>query len=165
MSNTEIEKTITSKDLQFYVGLPCAIYELNADGTINKDIEPAPAHTEGVDVSLNKIIAERVNYEPQQIKPILKNIEEITLEDVVHISCDIMGYDRETPEKEKGWLEDDLNDIKEFGFFQFEKHDSIFMPSVILYLIKQGYNLHLLPHGSYLIYNKNGRAFESNEIK
>ena len=52
--------------------------------------------------------------------------------------------------------------IKEFGFIQFDKSDSIFTPEIILYLIKQGYNLHLLPHGSYLIENKNGRAIETN---
>jgi len=162
MSNTEIEKIITAKDLQFYVGLPCAIYELNEDGTINNDIDPAPAHIEGVDVSLNKIIAERVNYEPQQIKPILKDLEQLTIEDTVHISCVIMGYDDGTLQEKIQWNRNDLIDIKEFGFIQFDKSDSIFTPEIILYLIKQGYNLHLLPHGSYLIENKNGRAIETN---
>ena len=154
---------VTAKDLQFFVGLSCAIYELNADGTINYEIDPAPAYIEGVDVSLNKVIAERVNYEPVQIKPILKNLEEITVEEIVHISCNILEYENGTLQEQIQWHKNDVTDIKEFGFFQFDKSDSIYTPQIILYLIKQGYNLHLLPNGSYLIYNKDGRAFETKE--
>lgn len=153
---------ITASDLQYYIGLPCAIYELNNDGTINKDIDPAPAYIEGVDEPLNKIIAERIDYEPIQVKPILTNLEELTIEDTVHMSCEILGYDKGTKEEHIKWHENDLKEIREYGFIQFATSDSIFMPKIILYLIKKGYDLHLLPSGSYLIYNKNGRAFETD---
>jgi len=152
------ETKITAQDLILFIGLPCAIYDLLPNGEINKDIV-ASAYIEGVDVHLNKVISERVSYEPVQIKPILKRLEDLTMSDSVFISCDIMGYDNE-PDKHGNWHKSDLNDIKGFGFFQFEKHDSIHMPKVIEYLIRKGYNMELIPHGTYLLQNKNGIATE-----
>ena len=61
---------ITAQDLILCIGLPCAIYDLLPNGEINKDVV-APAYIEGVDLHLNKIIAERVSYESVQVKPIL----------------------------------------------------------------------------------------------
>ena len=159
-----MKNKITAKDLQFYIGLPCAIYELNSDDTINKNIDPVSHYIEGVDINEDKIIAERAYWKPHQIKPILKNLEEISVRETIHISCTIMGYDSAENEDQKiRWNKNDKTDIKEFGFIQFDKSDSIFMPHVILYLMKQGYNLHLLPSGSYLIENKGGRAIETPE--
>lgn len=134
-------KKITAKDLAPYVGLPCAIY----DGG-----EPVSHYIEGVDIHLNKVIAERVNYEPEQVKPILRRLEDITVEETVYISCDIMGYDRENDELHQKWNQNDKEQINKFGFFQFDTRDSIFTPAVTLYLISRGFNLHLLPEGSYL---------------
>ena len=149
-STTDIK--ITAQDLILYIGLPCAIY----DGG-----EPVSHYIEGVDVNQNKVIAERTNYNPEQIKPILKPLEELTIEDTVFISCEIMEYDKPVNELEKmQWHHNDLNNIKEFGFIQFEKHDSIWMPKVIEYLIRKGYNLNLLPHGTYLVINKNGKTID-----
>ena len=101
MSETVEIKKLTAQDLILFIGLPCAIYDLLPNGEINKDVV-APAYIEGVDVHLNKIIAERVSYEPAQIKPILKRLEELTMSDTVFISCDIMGYNNE-PDKHGGW--------------------------------------------------------------
>lgn len=137
---------ITAKDLIMFIGLPCAIYD-------KKTV--VPAYIEGVDVHLNKVIAERVKYEPAQVKPILKRLEELTIDDTVFISCDIMGYDKPKNNLERmKWHHNDLNDIKEFGFIQFATHDSIWMPKVSEYLIRKGYNLELIPHGTYLLQNE-----------
>jgi hypothetical protein len=154
-----VKAKITAQDLILYIGLPCAIYDLLPNGEINKNVV-APAYIEGVDVNQNKVIAERVNYEPIQIKPILKRLEDFTIEDSVFIS-EVMEYDKAENESEKmQWHHNDLNDIREFGFIQFDTSDSIFIPKIIEYLIRKGYNLHLLPHGTYLLQNKNGIATE-----
>jgi hypothetical protein len=129
------------------------------NGEINKDVV-APAYIEGVDVHLNKIIAERVSYEPVQIKPILKQLEALTIDDSVFISCEIMGYEKSNDDAYKKWNQNDLNEIKEFGFIQFDKSDSIHMPKVTEYLIRKGYNMELIPHGTYLLQNKDGKATE-----
>lgn len=146
---------VTAKDLIICIGLPCLIY----DGG-----EPVPHdRIEGVDIDTNEIIAERTNYKPKQIKPILKELDNITLEDVVYYSCDIMGYDREE-DKFNLWLENDLRQIKEFGMIQFDTKDSIYMPQIITFFMKRGYNLHLLPHGSYLIRDKDGKITNLNDF-
>jgi hypothetical protein len=136
---------IKASDLIFCVGLPCAILE---------EGDPISHYIEGVDVTKNEIIAERVNWKPSQIKPILKRLEDWTIEDTVFLSCNILGYDDE-PKKYKKWHANDLRDIKEYGFIQFATHDSIHMPKVIEYFIREGYDLGLLPKGTYLIQNKN----------
>jgi len=146
---------ITAKDLIYYIGLPCLIY----DGG-----EPVPhSHIEGVDIDTDEIIAERTTYKPKQIKPILKELENITIQDSVYISVNIMGYDDE-PNKHKLWHKNDVNQIKEFGMIQFDTQDSIFMPLIITYLMKQGYNLELLPHGSYLIKDNVGKITNLNDF-
>jgi hypothetical protein len=158
MSEMSAIRKITAQDLILFIGLPCAIYELNADGTINTEIEPVGHYIEGVDINNNKIIAERVSWEPVQIKPILKRLSELTVEDTVFINCDIIGHDRQDNKTHDAWNVHDLNDVKEFGCLQFVREDSIFVPQIIEYLIRKGYNLHLLPHGSYLLKNRNGMA-------
>jgi len=146
---------VTAKDLIYYIGLPCAIY----DG--GKPV--SHPRIEGVDIDCNEVIAERTNYKPNQIKPILKELEDITVEDVVHYSVNLMGYDDE-PDKHELWHQNDVNQIKEFGMIQFDTRDSIYMPLIITYLMKQGYDLHLLPHGSYLIQDKFGKITNLNDF-
>lgn len=147
---------ITAKQLINFIGLPCLIY----DGG-----QPVPhPRIEGVDIDCNEVIAERTNYKPIQIKPILKKLEDITLKDVVHYSCEIMGYDRETEQEQMKWLQNDINQIKEFGMIQFASPDSIHLPKVFQYLTEQGYDLGLLPHGSYLIMNKDGQIENLNQF-
>ena len=153
---TATEKEVTAKDLIHYIGLPCLIY----DGG-----QPVPhPRIEGVDIDCNEIIAERTNYKPKQIKPILRELENLTLKDTVYISCDIMGYDRETEQEQITWHQNDVNQIKEFGMIQFDTKDSIYLPKVFQYLTEQGYNLHLLPHGSYLIMDKDGKITNLNDF-
>lgn len=139
---------ITAKDFIYFIGLPCLIY----DGG-----EPVyHPRIEGVDIDRNEIIAERTNYKPIQIKPILKQLEDITIEDVIHYSCEIMGYDREE-DKFKLWHQNDVHQIKEFGMIQFDTSDSIYLPEIMKYFMNQGYDLHLIPHNSYLIVGKDGK--------
>lgn len=153
---TITEKEVTAKQLINFIGLPCLIY----DGG-----QPVPHdRIEGVDIDCNEVIAERTNYKPIQIKPILKKLEDITLKDVVHYSCDIMGYDRETEQEEMKWHQNDVNQIKEFGMIQFDTRDSIYLPKVFQYLTEQGYDLGLLPHGSYLIQDKDGKLTNLNDF-
>lgn len=155
-----MSKKITAQDLILYIGLPCAIYDLLPNGEINKDVV-APAYIEGVDVHLNKVIAERVNYEPIQVKPILKRLEELTIDDTIFINCEIMGYNKPKNHLERmKWHHDDLRDIHEYGFMQFATHESIWMPKITEYLVRKGYNMELIPHGTYLLQNKNGIATE-----
>lgn len=148
------DKKITALDLAPFVGLPCAIYSGG---------EPVSHYIEGVDVYLNKVIAERVNYEPEQVKPILKDLCLLSIEDTVYISCNIMEYDKGTKEVQKKWHKNDLNDISEYGMIQFHTSDSIFIPKIAQYLTIKGYNLGLLPPGAYLLKQKDGSVIETNE--
>lgn len=146
---------ITAKQLINFIGLPCLIYD-GGEPVFHPRIE-------GVDIDCNEVIAERTNYKPNQIKPILKKLENITVEDVVYYSCDIMGYEREE-DKFELWYQNDVNQIREFGMIQFDSKDSIFLPKVFQYLTEQGYDLGLLPHGSYLIMNKDGKIENLHEF-
>lgn len=141
------QKKVTAKDLSLFVGLPCAIY---GGG------DPVSHYIEGVDIDTNKVIAERVNYNPEQIKPIFRKLEDITIEESVHISCDIMGYDSSTDDMHRQWNQNDKMDITEFGMIQFDTKDSIFLPKVMKYLIERGFNLHLIPEGTYLEVDEKG---------
>lgn len=147
-NETNSELKITAKDLSLFVGLPCLIF----DGG-----KPVSHYIEGVDIDQNKVIAERTNYNPEQIKPILRRLEDITVEETVHISCNILEYDMANESIHKTWNENDKKEINEFGMIQFNKQDSIFMPLIIAYLIKQGFNLHLIPHGTYFEKDSQGR--------
>lgn len=153
---TETQEIVTAKQLINFIGLPCLIY----DGG-----KPVPhPRIEGVDIDTNEVIAERTNYKPIQIKPILKKLEDIRLKDVIHYSCDIMGYDRETEEEQIKWFQNDLHQIREFGMIQFDTKDSIYLPKVFQYLTEQGYDLGLLPHGSYLIMDNDGNIENLNDF-
>ncbi len=145
------DKKITAYDLQFYGGLRCLVY---GGG------EPVTDIIEGVDLHINAIISERTNYEPHQIKPILKRLIDITLEDVIYIVCDIMECERKE-ELFDDWYKEALFDINQFGYFQFDKSDSIWTAPIAMYLLKQGYNLHLLPHGSYVEIDKEGKLIDN----
>ena len=138
-------KKITAKDLALFVGLLCE-YNIGESKCIGK--------IEGVNIKDNYVTAAGFRFHPEDVKPILKSLECLSVEDTVHISCDIMGYDKGTVKEQKKWNKNDLNDIKEYGFIQFDTSDSIFMPKIIEYLIKQGFNLELIPHGTYLLDGK-----------
>jgi hypothetical protein len=148
-------KKITASDLQFYCGLKCLVY---GGG------EPVTDTIEGVDICSNKVISERTDYEPHQVKPILKRLEDITLEEVVHIIVDIQGYNDVSQSTKELWHKEALFDINSFGFFQFDKSTSIWTPSVTMYLLKKGYNLHLLPIDSYVETDVNGNLFFNDKL-
>lgn len=59
--------------LHFYPKAPILIYE--------PGIEPVSHYLEGIDWCLGKAIAERVNYDPSWIKPILRPLSDITEEE------------------------------------------------------------------------------------
>ncbi len=145
-------KKITALDLQFYCGLPCLVY---GGG------EPVNDTIEGVDIIQNKVISERANYEPYQIVPILRKLEDITIDEVAHIIIEIQGYDDVSQKVKEDWHKEALHDILNFGYFQFDKNQTIWTPPITMYLIKQGFNLHLLPHKSYVEIDKQGKLINN----
>lgn len=64
-------------DLRFFIGCSCAIM----DGD-----EPTPSYIEGIDVHLNKVISERVNWEPEMIKPILRRFDSLSRHEVEELN-------------------------------------------------------------------------------
>jgi hypothetical protein len=138
-------KKITALDLAPFVGLQCAIYKGSKPSHLfSKQID-------GVNIKLNKVIVDGKKHNPEDIKPILQELSELTVEDTVHINCNIIGYDKSSKKQYQKWHETDLNDIKEYGFLQFDTSQSIFLPEIIKYLISRGFNMELIPHGTYLI--------------
>lgn len=69
-------KKLTQNPIHLYAGVPCAICDSD---------EPVPDHIEGCDWYQDKILAERVSWEPEIIKPILRDISDITKEEALHI--------------------------------------------------------------------------------
>ncbi len=142
-------KKITALDLAPFVGLQCAIY---------KNSKPSHLFSkqmDGVDIKLNKVIVGGKKYNPEDVKPVLQELSELTVGDTVHINCNIIGYDKVSKKQQQKWHETDLNDIKEYGFLQFDTSQSIFLPEIIKYLVSRGFNMELIPHGTYLIGNNN----------
>lgn len=151
------DSIITSEDLYPFVGGLCMTFK---DGNLNTKL-----HIEGFDLIKNKVICSGEEYDHENVLPILRKLEDITIEETVFISCNIMGYDRETEEDHIVWNDNDKRMINEFGFFQFEKHDSIFMPKVMQYLINKGFNTHILPEGTYAEIDNNGVVDISNTLR
>lgn len=149
-------KTITAKDLASYIGCMCMF--------LNEKEELAKGLITDVNTKRNKVFVSHhpEEFEPEKVFPILKLLENITIEDTIHISCEIMGYDREDDETHKKWNENDKQSMIEFGYFQFDTKDSIYTPAITMYLISRGYNLHLLPHGSYVEFD--GREIDLSPI-
>lgn len=149
-------KTITAKDLALYIGCMCMY--LDKDETLHKGM------ISDVDTKRNKVFVthQSEEFEPERVFPMLKLLENITIEESVHISCQIMGYDEEDEETHKKWNQNDKQSMIEFGYFQFDTQDSIYTPLITMYLISRGYNLHLLPEGSYVEFN--GREVDLSPI-
>ena len=138
-------KKITALDLAPFVGLQCAIYKGSKPSHLfSKQID-------GIDIKINKVIVGNKKYNPEDVKPILQELSNLTVEDTVHITCNIIGYIKASKKEQKKWHEKDLNDIKEYGFLQFDTSESIFLPKIIKYLVGRGFNMELIPHGTYLI--------------
>lgn len=64
-------------DFRFFIGCSCAIM----DGD-----EPTPSHIEGIDVHTNKIISERVDWDPELIKPVLRRFDSLSRHEVEELN-------------------------------------------------------------------------------
>ena len=115
-----IPKPLRAIDFKFYIGSPCLIYEL--PGSKHK-CEPVPDRIEGIDMVANKVISERTNYDPIQVKPILKPLNTLTEAD--HDFLD---------ESEPHALS-----LKEFR--QHVKDSPFFNPREFAYLLDQNYDV------------------------
>lgn len=67
-------KQLDKNPIHLYVGLPCAICDSE---------QPVSDVIEGCDYVLDKIIAERTSWEPNIIKPILRDISDLTREEAI----------------------------------------------------------------------------------
>lgn len=72
-----ISKYFDANPIHLYIGSPCAIYDTS---------EPVSAFIEGYDSCQDKIISERVNYDPKIIKPILRDISNITNSEALEVA-------------------------------------------------------------------------------
>lgn len=135
-----MENNLTAEDLINCVCLPC---------TIN-DYGDVKYYIQGVDVNKNIVIVDSEGLDPKNITPILRRLIDITVEETVFITCNIMKYNQEDKESHLIWNQNDKQMIEKFGFFQLEEHDFEYIPIITSYLIKRGFNLGLLPEGSYL---------------
>ncbi len=70
-------KKLEQNPIHLYAGSPCAICDTD---------EPVSDYIEGCDFTNDKIIAERVDWEPEIIKPILRDISNITLEEALEVA-------------------------------------------------------------------------------
>lgn len=70
-------KELERNPIHLYVGSPCAIFD---------SAEPVSDTIEGCDYVQDKIIAERVNWSPTIIKPILRDISDITSEEALEVA-------------------------------------------------------------------------------
>lgn len=70
-------KKLKAIDLRFFIGCSCVIM----DGD-----EPTPSHIEVVDVHTNKVISERVDWDPELIKPILRRFDSLSRHEVEELN-------------------------------------------------------------------------------
>lgn len=77
---------LSIKDFRYFIGCDCAIYELNDENEIDLSVEPVSSTIEGIDIHLNSVISERVNYQVKQIKPILRKLTSLEREEVTHLN-------------------------------------------------------------------------------
>jgi len=77
---------LSIKDFRYFIGCDCAIYELNDENEIDLSVEPFSSTIEGIDIHLNSVISERVNYQVKQIKPILRKLTSLEREEVTHLN-------------------------------------------------------------------------------
>ena len=68
-----MEHKLKAKDFRLFIGCPCYIFDTD---------QPVPSTIEGIDGVLNMVISERVNYNPNVIKPILRRFENLSRHEV-----------------------------------------------------------------------------------
>lgn len=66
-------KVLKAVDFRFFIGCPCYITDTD---------EPVLSTIEGIDGDLNMVISERVNYPPNQIKPVFRRFESLSRHEV-----------------------------------------------------------------------------------
>jgi hypothetical protein len=71
---------MSAKDFIFYIGCDCLIF----DNLENPKLG-SPAYIEGVDIVANKVICERANFDPSVIKPILRPISSMKIEEAIEV--------------------------------------------------------------------------------
>ena len=67
-------KKLKTIDFRFFIGCSCYIMDFSG--------QPVISTIEGIDYHLNMIISERVNYEPDVIKPILRRFDSLSRHEV-----------------------------------------------------------------------------------
>ena len=70
-------KKLEQNPIHLYIGQPCAIYDTD---------EPVSDTIEGCDFVQDKIIAERTNWDPSVIKPILRDISNIKMDEALEVA-------------------------------------------------------------------------------
>lgn len=70
-------KSLEKNPIHLYIGSPCAVCDTN---------DPVSDHIEGCDFVNDEIISERVNYKPEIIKPILRDISNMTSEEALEVA-------------------------------------------------------------------------------
>lgn len=66
-------KVLKAIDFRFFIGCPCYITDTD---------EPVLSTIEGIDADINMVISERVNYSPNQIKPVLRRFDSLSRHEV-----------------------------------------------------------------------------------
>lgn len=70
-------KKLSAIDFRFFIGCPCYITDTDP---------PVSSSIEGIDGYLNMVISERVNYEPELIKPILRRFDSLSRNEVEQLN-------------------------------------------------------------------------------
>src|ERR1035437_6325938 len=94
--------------LHLYKKVPIAIYE--------EGCEPVGHYLEGIDWCNDKVIAERVNYDYENIKPILRPLCDVTKKEILEIGKILAPEEKPTKEA----LKDAVEMFKTFTFEDFE---------------------------------------------
>lgn len=70
-------KKLEKNPIYLYMGQPCVICDTD---------EPVPDIIEGCDFVQDQVICERVNWDPNIIKPVLRDISDMTLEEALEVA-------------------------------------------------------------------------------
>lgn len=145
---------MTAKDFIFYVGCDCLIFDNFENPKLG-----SPSYIEGVDIIANKVICERANFDPSLIKPILRPISDMKIEEAIKIMEIVILNNVEYPNwNYKFWLNDYQNptiQISNDWYFEtlvIGKRGSVWSPDkvsqnikvpaiVSLFLIQQRFDL------------------------
>lgn len=119
--------------LHYYPNIPIIISEKSS---ITNDYIYTSAHLEGIDFSLNKPIAERVTWDWENIKPILRPLSDFNAEDFKHIAKILLNTDKllfattdgmwlasSDEEKEEDELE--MSDVERIYFAEECNYDNV----------------------------------------